>query len=183
MSLVITLSEITDQEKPHVGGKAYALSRLHQRGITVPTSICVVTEAYRKYVSGNGLKERIMLDMTRKEFDDMRWEEIWDLALRIRNLFLTTGINEELRAELYDSISHHFGSESVVVRSSAPGEDSETSSFAGLHESFVNIKGIDSIIDHIRLVWASLWSNRALLYKSGLHSGQTALCCTGRNLL
>jgi pyruvate,water dikinase len=56
----------------------------------------------------------------------------------------------------------------VVVRSSAPGEDSLHASFAGLHESYVNVQGVDSILEHIRLVWASLWSDRALLYRQEL---------------
>jgi phosphoenolpyruvate synthase/pyruvate phosphate dikinase len=56
----------------------------------------------------------------------------------------------------------------VVVRSSGIGEDSAGVSFAGLHESFVNLRGVGAILEHIRLVWASLWSDRALLYRQGL---------------
>jgi len=50
----------------------------------------------------------------------------------------------------------------------SPGEDAAKTSFAGLHESFVNIRGLESILEHIRLVWASLWSDRALLYRQEL---------------
>ena len=56
----------------------------------------------------------------------------------------------------------------MSVRSSAPGEDSAEHSFAGLHESYVNVKGTISILEHVRLVWASLWSDRALLYRQEL---------------
>jgi phosphoenolpyruvate synthase/pyruvate phosphate dikinase len=51
----------------------------------------------------------------------------------------------------------------------APGEDSSSASFAGIHESYVNITGIQEVIDHIKLVWASLWSDRALLYRRELN--------------
>ncbi|MFZ2087764.1 MAG: PEP/pyruvate-binding domain-containing protein, partial [Desulfobaccales bacterium] len=58
--------------------------------------------------------------------------------------------------------------ERCVVRSSAPGEDSRQASFAGLHASFVNVVGLDAVLDHIKLVWASLWSDAALLYRREL---------------
>ncbi|MEJ2025410.1 MAG: PEP/pyruvate-binding domain-containing protein, partial [Deltaproteobacteria bacterium] len=63
------------------------------------------------------------------------------------------------------------------MRSSAPGEDDVQSSFAGLHESFVNITGGDAVLKHIRMVWASLWSDAALLYRQeiGLDVEQSAM--------
>ena len=98
----------------------------------------------------------------------MRWEEIWDASLRIRNLFLNTPIPPDMNNIMRSLIEQHFAEKPVVVRSSAPGEDASDISFAGLHESFVNVTGINSILDHIRLVWASLWSDRALLYRKEL---------------
>jgi pyruvate,water dikinase len=67
------------------------------------------------------------------------------------------------------------------VRSSAPGEDSSKTSFAGLHESYVNISGEEAILDNIRLVWASLWSDRALLYRQelGLDVEKSAMARSG----
>ncbi len=65
-------------------------------------------------------------------------------------------------------MAFRFSDRPVSVRSSAPGEDSSKTSFAGLHESFVNIRGVESILEHIKLVWASLWSDRALLYRQEL---------------
>jgi pyruvate,water dikinase len=53
----------------------------------------------------------------------------------------------------------------VAVRSSAPEEDDAQSSFAGLHESFINVAGVESMLKHVRLVWSSLWSDAALLYR------------------
>ena len=71
-------------------------------------------------------------------------------------------------AGLRESIDPIFALKATVVRSSAPGEDSTHTSFAGLHESYVNIRGTEAIIEHIRLVWASLWSDAALLYRQEL---------------
>ena len=74
----------------------------------------------------------------------------------------------DLRARLVPEIQSKFPGKKVSVRSSAPGEDSSKTSFAGLHESFVNVSGEEAILDHIRLVWASLWSDRAILYRKEL---------------
>jgi len=95
----------------------------------------------------------------------MRWEELWDLGLRVRNLFLVTPLPETLAAELSSVLAGRFTGVPVTVRSSAPAEDSAAASFAGLHDSFVNVLGVPVILDRLRLVWASLWSDRALLYR------------------
>jgi pyruvate,water dikinase len=99
----------------------------------------------------------------------MRWEELWDTSLRIRNMFLTTPLPNALAEELREFIDQIFATKATVVRSSAPGEDSAKTSFAGLHESYINIRGTEAIIEHIRLVWASLWSDAALLYRQELN--------------
>jgi len=88
----------------------------------------------------------------------MRWEEVWDAALRIRNLFLSHSLPKNLHGHLYLALQERFAGRAVVVRSSSPEEDSARASFAGLHESLVNVAGTESILEHIRLVWASLWS-------------------------
>ena len=95
----------------------------------------------------------------------MRWEEIWDCATRIRNMFLTKPLPDDLAQEIRDGISDRFRGRTLAVRPSAPEEDDAQSSFAGLHESFINVAGAESILKHIRLVWASLWSDAALLYR------------------
>ena len=115
-----------------------------------------------------GLRDQMHMELYRKPFEEMRWEEIWDSALRIRNMFVKTPMPTALQEELRDSLAFRFSDRPVSVRSSAPGEDSSKTSFAGLHESFVNVRGVESILEHIRLVWASLWSDRALLYRQEL---------------
>ncbi len=111
---------------------------------------------------------RILAELDRKDFADMRWEELWDTALRIRSLFLTTPLPEEVRAALAEPLAARFADVPAVVRSSAPGEDSAAASFAGLHESYVNVRGLEAVLEHVKLVWASLWSDAALLYRREL---------------
>ena len=168
MDLLIPLPQIAAADLPSVGGKAVALAEMVRAGLRVPAGVAVVTAAYDQYVSATGLRNRVLLELGRKRFEDMRWEEMWDAALRIRNLFLTTDLPADLRDALRGGLAARFGSDAVVVRSSAPSEDTAATSFAGLHESYVNVAGTDAILEHVRLVWASLWSDRALLYRQEL---------------
>ena len=166
--MILTLAQIKDNDKKRIGGKCFSLYKLHQQGFQIPKTVCITTEAYNHYVDSTGLKENILLELNRKDFKDMRWEEIWDASLRVRNMFLKKPIPAVLENKLSDFFKLIFLKKNVVVRSSAPGEDSAKTSFAGLHESFVNVYGIDAILEHIRLVWASLWSDAALLYRKEL---------------
>lgn len=168
MNYMLALREIDDRDREEVGGKALSLARLCRMGINVPEAFCVKAVAYHSFIAAAGLKERILLEINRKNFGEMRWEEIWDASLRIRNMFLQTPVPPEIARELRLSIEEKFKDQAVVVRSSAPGEDSRETSFAGLHESYVNVRGSEAILEHVRLVWASLWSDAALLYRQEL---------------
>ena len=168
MTWILPLAEVEPKDGPLVGGKCAALATLARAGVRVPETVCVTTGAYQDYISSTGLRERILLELSRKSFEDMRWEEMWDASLRIRNLFLNKRMPDPLARSLGDRLETHFGAQPVVVRSSATAEDSDTASFAGLHESFVNVQGTGSMLEHIRLVWASLWSDAALLYRQEL---------------
>lgn len=168
MPFIIQPHEIGEDGRPKVGGKAFALARLVRAGFQVPAFLSIASGAYRHFVAKTGLAERIMLELHRKEFKQMRWEEIWDCATRIRNLFLRAAMPADLAQELREAVSGQFGERPVAVRSSAPDEDDAQSSFAGLHESHLNLRGAEAILDHTRKVWASLWSDAALLYRQEL---------------
>lgn len=150
-----------------VGGKAGSLGKLIMREIKVPSGSVITGEAYERYVDETGLKGRIILELNRKRFDEMRWEEIWDTSQRIRHMFNTTALPNKLKEELELGLSH-LSQMNTVVRSSSIQEDGSNTSFAGLHESYVNVKGISNVLEKTRLVWASLWSDAALLYRQEL---------------
>jgi len=164
-TFILTLDQLDEEHRPLVGGKAFSLAAMHKKGFLVPPAICITVDAYLHYVGSTGLADQIVLDLYRKRFEEMRWEEIWDTALRIRNAFLKTPVPVDLKEALLGEFESWFSATPVSIRSSAPGEDSSKTSFAGLHESFVNISGPEAIMEHVRLVWASLWSDRALLYR------------------
>ena len=165
MNWILSAEDIQSGDRHRVGGKGYALSQLVNNGFKIPITICITSDTYQEYVLKTGLRERILLELHRKDFKEMRWEEIWDCATRIRNMFLTKPLPDNLAQEISSGIIDRFHGKTVAVRSSALEEDDADSSFAGLHESFINVTGEESILKHIRLVWASLWSDAALLYR------------------
>ena len=116
----------------------------------------------------NELGPVIQMELGRKSLDEMRWEEIWDAALRIRNRFLSSPMSDEFAQAVSRWVIESGADKPLAVRSSAPGEDSAERSFAGLHESFLNVIGPTAVCEAVRLVWASLWSDAALLYRKEL---------------
>jgi pyruvate,water dikinase len=168
MKLLLSLVDVRDTDHALVGDKARSLALLSERGIPVPSGVCITTAAYRRYLELTSLRANIQMELGRKNFSEMRWEEVWDTSLRIRNLFLRTPLPGELVAALGEGIASRFEEKPVVVRSSAPGEDSSGASFAGLHSSFVNVTGVESVLKHVLLVWSSLFSDAALLYRREL---------------
>ncbi len=165
---ILPLSAISPDATDLAGRKGCNLAILAANGFKVPATLVVTARAYRRFVATNALEERILLELNRKAFADMRWEEIWDAALRIRNLFLRARWPADLQEALQTALEPGLADDPAVIRSSATSEDSAGASFAGLHESYVNLKGLASILDHLRKVWASLWSDAALLYRQEL---------------
>jgi pyruvate,water dikinase len=89
-----------------------------------------------------------------------------------------------LAQELKEAVRLRFGERPLAVRSSAPEEDAAASSFAGLHESYLNLRGAEAVLDHTRKVWASLWSDAALLYRQelGLDAAKSAMAVVVQEL-
>ncbi len=151
-----------------VGGKAAKLAQLACADFEVPRGFCLTTWAYEAFVNDAGITAAIHMELGRKPLDDMRWEELWDAALRIRATFLAQPLSELLRQTVAEGLLSFDAATPLAVRSSAIGEDSAGCSFAGLHESITGVRGRRSVEDAVRLVWASLWSDAALLYRKEL---------------
>jgi len=176
MKWIQPLETLDSGEPQAIGGKGAALHRLLAGRFHVPRTVCVTTRAYRDFVNHAGLREKLHLELSRKVFADMRWEEIWDASQRLRLLFLRSPMPSDMESAMCQAIAQAFGNRATVVRSSAPAEDHHGHSFAGLHASYTHVHGCDDVVHHIRLVWASLWSDAALLYRQEL--GLDALTST-----
>jgi phosphohistidine swiveling domain-containing protein len=167
-SWIVPLAEAARAGDGLVGGKAARLGSLIQSGFTVPRGFCITIGAYEQFVAEAGLGDYVAMELGRKPLDAMRWEELWDAALRIRSAFLRADVPEAIAAQIRGALADHVGTGAVAVRSSAPGEDSPQLSFAGLHESIVGVHGDRAVLDAVQTVWSSLWSDAALLYRREL---------------
>ena len=166
---IVPLSQASEGKERALGGKAAKLARLAQAGFRVPNGFCITTSAYAHFLQESNLSRVIRMELGRKPFASMRWEEIWDSALRIRSAFLAAPVPGTLVHAIGASLDSLGVHTRLVVRSSAAGEDAADRSFAGLHESVVGVAGLEAVLDAVRVVWASLWSDAALLYRQELH--------------
>lgn len=167
-SYIIPLAGVNLSHESRVGGKAARLGALAEAGHPIAPGFCVTIQAYELFLAESNLEGLIRMEIQRKPFEDMRWEEVWDAALRIRSAFLAHQIPEEIAIAVTEAIRTYPVETAWAVRSSAPGEDSANRSFAGLHESYLGMAGCPAILDAIRWVWASLWSDAAMLYRKEL---------------
>ncbi len=166
--MIVLLSAAAKHDEALLGGKAHALGRLMDAGYRVPDGFCITVAAYQRFVQEAALEATIAMELGRKPLSSMRWEEIWDAALRIRTAFLAAAMPADVADQVKDAY-RKLAPVTMAVRSSAPGEDSAQRSFAGLHESLVGVTGESALLDAVRVVWASLWSDAALLYRRELH--------------
>tara|TARA_R110002110_G_scaffold121431_2_gene297171 strand:+ start:3946 stop:6168 length:2223 start_codon:yes stop_codon:yes gene_type:complete len=160
-----------------VGGKAANLSKLIMLGFNVPNGWVLTANAYQDFIKCNRLDKVIAYETNRKPLSEMRWEELWDAALRIRSAFSLSDLPDAIGHQLEVKMTALSSDVKFAVRSSAIGEDSAGHSFAGVHESILNVTGIDELVEAIKLVWSSLWSDMAMLYMSELklNASQSAM--------
>ena len=109
---ILDPADVQPADRALVGGKGYALSVLSRQGFVIPDTVLITTDAYRQYVQQSGLQERIQLELHRKDFVDMRWEEVWDCTARIRNLFVKKTLAAAAAHELGGRIAAALWAES-----------------------------------------------------------------------
>ena len=165
---------MTDVEQ--VGGKNASLgemiSQLAEKGVRVPGGFATTAEAYRAFLSHNGLNERISAALAGLDVDDVA--ELARVGAQIRQWILETPFPAELEADIkaaWDKLVADAGTDqiSVAVRSSATAEDLPDASFAGQQETFLNIQGLENVKEAMHHVFASLYNDRAISYR--VHKG------------
>jgi pyruvate,water dikinase len=156
---------------PLVGGKNASLGEMFQKlsgqGIRVPHGFAITAEAYRHMLDRAGAWDRL-----HAELDDLDPDDVTALARkgkRAREIVYGAGLPDDLAAEVvaaYRMLQDEYGEEvSLAVRSSATAEDLPTASFAGQQETFLNIKGSESLLDACQRCFASLFTDRAIHYR------------------
>ncbi len=170
---VIQLDELGMQHVEQVGGKNASLgemiSNLSELGVTVPGGFATTSEAYRDFLEGNGLGDRISDLLRDLDVDDIR--ALTTAGKQIRGWIVDEPLSDELRRQIeaeWDAMSD--GKDiAVAVRSSATAEDLPDASFAGQQETFLNVRGREHLFSAIHQVYASLYNDRAIAYR--VHQG------------
>jgi pyruvate,water dikinase len=162
---IIPILELDKTTLPLAGGKGANLGELSMiAGVKVPPGFCVTTGAYRAIITASpemgGLFDRLA------SLDVENSDELRPLAQCIRGHIEGMRIPEGLQQEIYQAWETMGRDGAYAVRSSATAEDLPFASFAGQQDTYLNIKGIDSIVQHIRKCWASLFTDRAIVYRA-----------------
>ncbi|MTV50984.1 phosphoenolpyruvate synthase [Heliobacillus mobilis] len=163
-SLVLGFHEMDKTQLLLLGGKGLYLGELSKiQGIRVPEGFCVTTVGYRKAIEQNETFQSLLDQLTRLKAEDRN--QIGEISRKIRQIIMEV----EIPADVVNAVSHYhsqFGDEhAYAVRSSATAEDLPHASFAGQHDTYLNIIGKDAILEHIRKCWASLFTDRAVIYR------------------
>jgi pyruvate,water dikinase len=155
-----------------VGGKNASLGEMVQHlskaGVSVPDGFATTADAYRRFLSHDGLADRINALLDDLDVDDVR--RLAEVGKEIRDAVEAQRFPADLEQDIrgaYEELVGAAGTEDVswAVRSSATAEDLPDASFAGQQETFLNITGIDNILEAIKLVFASLYNDRAIAYR------------------
>lgn len=166
---ILDIAGISGAMLPEVGGKAANLGELARAGLPVPPGFCLTTDAYRHALSAIGLDEVLaaLKEADASQLDQLdQLDQLNGLAARARSLVLDAGIPSRI-AEAVQSAYQQLGEDvPVAVRSSATAEDLAFASFAGQQDTFLNVVGADSVLEAVSRCWASLWTDRAVTYRT-----------------
>lgn len=157
-----------------VGGKNASLgemiSHLAGAGVDVPNGFATTAEAFNEFLEQSGVNERIHEILDDLDTDDVK--ALAEAGKKIRQWVIETpfqpALDQAIRAA-YEQLSGGNDEVSFAVRSSATAEDMPDASFAGQQETFLNVRGIDAIMEAIKHVFASLFNDRAISYR--VHQG------------
>ena len=172
---VFPFSQLRMTDVDRVGGKNASLgellSQLTSAGIRVPDGFATTAEAFRLFLKEGGLEDRIHARLAKLDVDDVKALAAAGAEIRgwIESAPFPAELEKEIR-EFYEWLREGRDI-SVAVRSSATAEDLPDASFAGQHETVLNVVGIDAVLHHMKEVFASLYNDRAISYR--VHKGFT----------
>lgn len=167
--LIKTFSEINIEDVPMVGGKNASLgemfNELSSEGVKVPDGFATTAEAFRLYLQENSLTQQLQQLMT--ELDHEKYSNLEEKAEKARELILGGNFSEELKEGIEKAYKNLGNGKDihVAVRSSATAEDLPQASFAGQHESYLNISGKKALLEAVKRCFASLYTDRAIKYR------------------
>jgi pyruvate,water dikinase len=161
---IIDFQNIDKSKFMDVGGKGANLGELSGiNEIQVPQGFCVTTEAYKRVTENNGELNKLLDELTHFKADEP--EKIRTISAKIRTIIENISIPKDISENIEEYLIKFGKKVAFAVRSSATAEDLPTASFAGQQDTYLNIIGKDEILKHISRCWASLFTDRAVIYR------------------
>jgi phosphoenolpyruvate synthase/pyruvate phosphate dikinase len=161
---VLSLQEIDRTKFMLAGGKGANLGELFGiEGILVPKGFCVTTEAYKKITRDNQELNCLLDELTHLKAEER--ENIGEVSAKIRTAIESIPMPTDIAEEIAGYLGNFGEKDAFAVRSSATAEDLPTASFAGQQDTYLNIIGKEAILKHISKCWASLFTDRAVIYR------------------
>lgn len=171
---VVWLHDIDKEDEHLVGGKSANLGEMLAAKFPVPPGFVVTSYAYRQFIKENKLELKINHLVNTIHFDNP--DSLRQVCTHVKKLIASCPVPEAIVRDVFDyykRLGGVFKNPLVAIRSSATGEDSKDASFAGQQETFLNVFGEASLIEYIRLAWASLFEPRAVYYRHTRKMDQT----------
>ncbi|WP_242309683.1 phosphoenolpyruvate synthase [Bacillus cereus group sp. BfR-BA-01331] len=176
-SFVLDFQEIEKTQLSLVGGKGLNLGELSNiQGIQVPEGFCVTTVGYEKAIEQNEELQTLLQQLTKLKMEERA--QIGEISKKIRETIMKV----EIPSDVVEAAAYYlsrFGNEhAYAVRSSATAEDLPYASFAGQQDTYLNIIGKEAILQHVRKCWASLFTERAVIYRmqNDFEHNQVSIC-------
>lgn len=163
-SYVLAFQEIDKSKLPVVGGKGANLGELSRiKEISVPDGFCITTEVYKRIVDSNPEFNVLIDKLSLLKVDDRG--KIGQLSKKIRGVIESMDISKDIVKEISQYVLKLGEKNAYAIRSSATAEDLPLASFAGQQDTYLNIMGKDNILKYIKKCWASLYTDRAVIYR------------------
>jgi len=168
MKRIAWFKEIRRKDISVAGGKGANLGEMTHAGLPIPPGFVVTAQAYKEFIEKTNIKNKILNIIANLNVDDN--SKLQAISSKIQKLISTTPIPKKIQDEIKSNYLKIGNSkEFVACRSSATAEDLPEASFAGQQATFLNIKGPDSVVKAVRDCWASLFTARAVYYRSKNH--------------
>ena len=161
--MIILFDDVRAVDVAQVGGKAASLGRLTQAGFRVPTGFTVSTAAQAAFFAAHHLDAQIQTLLSGLNYEQAVVLE--EVTQRIRALIESLPLPDILTAQIAKQYAALGDNTFVAVRSSGTAEDLAEASFAGLHDTYLDVQGEANVVDAIRRCWASMWTARATAYR------------------
>ena len=162
--LVLGFHEMEKTQLLLVGGKGLNLGELAKiQGIQVPEGFCVTTAGFQKAIKQNETFQALLDQLAMLKVEDR--DQIGEISRKIRHTIMEVEIPSNVVKEVTRYLSRFGDEHAYAVRSSATAEDLPYASFAGQQDTYLNIIGKEAILQHISKCWASLFTERAVIYR------------------